>query len=146
MAERERRNEPLTKDDLDFLNRMVSVDGRHGGCVTILVPEGWFAELYYEREDALWHNPPIADVHTQPTDEVGTVVGKVLHVGTSFPRTLIVTVAHDGGAHTRTYRGFVSTYAEKTTDHFTRLDDEQWQSEVLKVAPQPPSWVADVVR
>ncbi len=145
MAERERRDEPLDADDLDFLNHMVSIDGRHAGCTTIVTAEGWYADLFFDRDRALRHDPVVADVHTQPTDEDGNMVGKVLHVGTGYPRLLVVTIAHDGGQHPRTYRGFVSTYAETTTRDFRRLDDESWRTAVHEEHPVPPPWLKDVV-
>lgn len=145
MAERERRDEPLTAEDLDFVNHMVSVDGRHAGCTTILTAEGWYADLFFDRDRALRHDPVIADVHTQPTDEDGNIVGKVLHVATTYPRVLVVRIAHDGGTHPQTYRGFVSTYAETTTRDFTRLDDESWLRAVYERRPSPPAWLSDVV-
>jgi hypothetical protein len=145
MAEKERRNEPLSSDDLDYLDHMVSIDGRHAGCTTVAEPGGWYADLFLKPQDALWHKPTIADVHTQPTDEEGNPVGRVLHVGTSRPRMMAVTIGHDGGAHPRTYRGFVSTYAETTTDGFHRYTDEEWQAEVEKHPPPPPAWLARIV-
>lgn len=141
MAEKERRNEPLDGDDLDYLNRMVSIDGRHAGCTTVLEANGWYADLYYDRSAVLWQKPVIADVHTQPTDAAGNEVGRILHVATSYPRMFAVTVRHDGGVHARTYRGFVSSYAEKTTEHYERLTDEMWQEQVSKAPPRPPAWV-----
>ena len=36
-------------------------------------------------------DPTIADVHTAPTDAGGNDVGWVLHVGTGFPRLMVVT-------------------------------------------------------
>jgi hypothetical protein len=145
MAEMERRNEPLVDDDLDYLDHMVSIDGRHAGCTMVAEPGGWFAGLYYDPKDVLWHRPTIADVHTQPTDEAGNPVGRVLHVGTARPRMMVVTIAHDGGAESRTYRGFVSTYAEVTTEAFRRYTDEEWELEVGKHPPPSPAWLAPIV-
>jgi hypothetical protein len=146
MAERERRNEPLTDDDLSYLNHMVSVDGRHAGCTTITEAGGWYAELFFHKDDALYHKPIISDVHTQPTDENGNPVGKVLHVATAAPRMMVVTIKHDGGEHTRTYRGFVSTYAETTTEKFKRYTDEEWRTEIATKPPAPPAWLQPIVK
>jgi hypothetical protein len=145
MAERERANQPLTGEDLDFINHMVSLDGKSAGCTTVLEAQGWFADLYFDRDKALWHEPVIADVHTQPTDEVGNLVGRVLHVGTAAPKLMVLTLQHDGGAHAQTYRGFVSSYAEMQTSDFKRLTDEEWLVELAKKPPPPPEWLQPIV-
>ncbi len=145
MAERERANQPLTADDLDFINHMVSIDGKSAGCTTVLEAQGWFADLFWNRDDALWHRPVIADVHTQPTDEIGNMVGRVLHVGTARPRMMVVTLQHDGGKNTQTYRGFVSTYAEFQTSDFKRLTDEDWGAQVYEKSPPAPEWLQPIL-
>lgn len=54
-------------------------------------------------------------------------------------------IAHDGGKHTTTYRGFAATYAERTTNDFKRLTDEEWRAEIGAKSPSPPPWLEDVV-
>jgi hypothetical protein len=144
IAERERANQPLTGEDLEFVNHMVSLDGRDAVCTVEVDPNGWYAELYYEQKTALWHDPVIADVHTQPTDEAGNNVGHVLHVATGKPVLAEFRLKHDGGAHTQTYRGFVSSYAELVTDNFQRLTDEEWKQRIEKRMVPPPSWLAEI--
>lgn len=143
IADRERKNLPLTDEDGEFFNHMVSVDGRNAVCTTVLDPGGWYADLYYDKRDALWHEAVIADVHTQPTDEDGNRVGKVLHVATARPRMMAITVAHDGGSHPQTYFGFVSTYAEVTTENYQRLTDEEWRVKLEK-GVGVPTWETDL--
>ncbi len=143
IADRERKNLPITDEDGEFFNHMVSVDGRNAVCTTVLDPGGWYADLYYDKRAALWHEAVIADVHTQPTDEDGNRVGKVLHVATARPRMMAITVAHDGGAHPQTYFGFVSTYAEITTANYQRLTDQDWRATLDQGVPVP-SWEADL--
>lgn len=143
IAELERQKQPLTDEHLDFINHAVSVDGKHAGCTTILEPGGWYADLHYNRDDVLWHKPTIADVHTQPTDENGNPVGKVLHVGTAAPRLFTVTIDTCKGP--QTYKGFVLPYFEHITGNFERLTDEQWWAQVQKEAPPDVPWMEDVV-
>lgn len=143
IADRERRNEPLRDEDGDFFDHMVSIDGRNAICTVILDPGGWYADLYYDKRSALWHEAVVADVHTQPTDEAGNVVGKVLHAATAYPRLMAVTVAHDGGAHPQTYYGFVSTYTEVTTQDFKRFTDEEWRA-TLDKGLTLPAWETDL--
>lgn len=146
IAQRERADQPLSADDLAFLNHMVAMESKPIGCTVEQVPSGWYAELYYAPAWVLVHQPVVADVHTQPTDLEGIPVGKVLHVGTGLPRMLIVTVAHDHGAHAQTYRGFVSSYGETVTDHFQRLTDEDWMRRVFtNQAVLTPAWLQSVL-
>ncbi|CAN5427356.1 DUF3160 domain-containing protein [soil metagenome] len=141
IADRERKNEPLTDEDGEFFNHMVSVTGRNAVCTTVLDPGGWYADLFYDTRNALAFEPVIADVHTQPTDENGNRVGKVLHVATAPPRMMAVTIAHDGGAHTQTYYGFVSTYAELTTGDYKRYTDDEWRMTLgTNKGAVVPSW------
>ena len=141
MAERERTNQPLDAGDLDFLNHMVSLNGRSGGCTTVIEPQGWYAELFFDRSDALFNLPVVADVHTQPTDEAGNPVGLVLHVGTGKPAMMAVTIKHDAGAHTQTYRGIVSSYRELITKNFERLTDTEWRDRTVA----PPAWLTEIM-
>ncbi|MBK7398415.1 MAG: DUF3160 domain-containing protein [Myxococcales bacterium] len=155
IAEQERRGEALTSAQLDFMNHMVSIDGRHGGCATVLEAHGWYADLHYHRDGALHAKPTIADVHTQPTDEVGNPVGKVLHVATGRPRLFSVTLSGSSGATCtpREYRGFVSSYDEVVTSNFARLSDEEWWQKITKekagktitATPVDVPWLADLV-
>jgi hypothetical protein len=145
IAERERANQPMTDDDLQFIDHMVSLDGRNAVCTTTIDPMGWYAELFIDQKSALWHEPVIADVHTQPTDEDGKMVGRVLHVSTGTPRMMVVRIRHDGGAHTQTYRGLVSSYGELVTDNFQRLTDEEWREKIRKRMQGTPSWLASIV-
>ncbi len=145
IAERERANGPMTGDDLDFINHMVSIDGRNAVCTTTIDPKGWYAELFYEQREALDHWPVVADVHTQPTDATGDMVGKVLHVGTGMPRMMAVTIRHDGGRHAQTYRGIVSSYGELITDHFERLTDEVWRQKIGEHMVGTPPWLDELI-
>ena len=144
IAERERANQPMTDDDLQFIDHMVSLDGRSIVCATTIDPKGWYAELFFEQKEALWHTPVIADVHTQPTDETGNMVGRVLHVGTGVPRYMAITIKHDRGGHTQTYRGLVSTYAEITTQSFQRLTDEEWRQKIEGHMVGVPAWMSEI--
>jgi hypothetical protein len=138
IATRERNGEPLLPEHLDFFNYAVSVDGKHAGCTTVYEPGGWYADLYYWKIEALWHQQVVADVHTQPTDEEGNPVGHVLHVGTDYPHPFAVTLESCNGPVT--YRGFVSSYRQVVTNHFQRLTDEAWQQQKSTDHPLP-AWL-----
>ena len=121
MAERQRTGMPFTQEQLVFINQAVSV--KPFGCGSEIA-EGWYANLFFDKEEALKFDPTIADVHTQPSDEQGVPVGKVLHVGTGYPRMMVTTVNTCQGP--RAYAGVVYAYHELVTKNFERLTDQQW--------------------
>lgn len=138
MAEQQRSGEPFTAGQLAFINRAVSLTS--AGCVAD-GSEGWYADLFFNNAKSIEYAPTIADVHTQPTDEGGAPVGRVLHVGTGNPRLMVVTADTCQGP--RAYVGLASAYHETITEGFDRLDDDRW-AEMARDA-KDVSWVSDIV-
>ncbi|HVY39933.1 MAG TPA: DUF3160 domain-containing protein [Polyangia bacterium] len=138
MAQAERAGQPLSADQLAFINQAVDEVTSSGGCVKTVTPTGWYPQLFLTASDAQKTDPTIADVHTDPAD------GKILHVATGLPRLMYVTV--DGCNGPRAYAGVVSSYFEQTTDGLQRLTDTAWSSQVM-ASPPPPDvpWVTDLV-
>ena len=55
--------------------------------------DGWHRELFFDPRAALELDPPIADVHTDPSGDFPIARGaSVLHVGTGMPRAMLVSV------------------------------------------------------
>lgn len=142
IAENQRKGLSLSESELDFLNHAVSLDGRSAGCTTVYEAKGWYADLYFDTQQAMSAKPIIADVHTQPTDEVGTMVGKVLHVATGKPRLLEVEIETPQGS--RTFRGFVASYYEHTTTSFERLNDQEWNEKLRSDPPPDVPWLSEI--
>jgi hypothetical protein len=140
MAKSERAGAPLTPDQLAFINTAVKIENV---CGASYVSEGWYKRLFFDTTKALEYDPTIADVHTQPTDEAGNPVGRVLHVGTGMARAMIVTV--DGCAGARAYVGLASSYFERVTENYERLDDQAWSAELTSATPPDPPWLGGVV-
>ncbi|WP_438031967.1 DUF3160 domain-containing protein [Sorangium sp. So ce204] len=141
MAANERAGLPLTQEHLDFINQAVQIEWE--GCGGPTGVHGWYRQLFFDELKSLEQDPTIADVHTQPTDEGGAPVGRVLHVGTGLPRLMVVTADPCGGAP-RAFVGLASSYFEAVTENFERMDDRQWAGTVLKTTPDVP-WMADLV-
>lgn len=140
MAENERKGLALTTEQMAFINQAVKMEA--AGCTS--APNGWYVQLHYEREESpVKLAPTIADVHTQPTDEAGNLVGKVLHVGTGIPRLMVVTVDNCTGSHA--YVGLASSYFETVTQDFKRLDDQAWSTGFPAVSPADVPWMKDIV-
>jgi hypothetical protein len=144
MAERELRGEPFTAEQLAFINDAVRIEKMSVVCASIDAPNGWLADLYYDDTKALESDPTIADVHTQPADASGNLVGKVLHVGTGYPRLMVTTVDTCKGP--RAYAGVVFAYHERVTENFQRLSDSDW-AESVKAIPRPADvpWLSNVL-
>ncbi len=140
MAEYQLAGTELKEEHLAFINDAVVVQE---GCGSPAGAEGWFARLYFDRVAGATFDPTIADVHTQPTDEVGNPVGRVLHVGTAGPRLMVTTIETCTGP--RAYVGLASSYYEHITENFERLNDEEWQNFVTRTPPAEAPWLAPVV-
>ena len=128
IADKELSGEILSIDDYSFLKECYSQE--NAGCVQ--VASGWYSNLLFDEQigelnsynQKLEHL--IADVHTQPADEEGTIVGKVLHVGTGAVNSLII-VTKDNDGICKTFVGPVFSYYEYITDNFERLTDSEWR-------------------
>lgn len=140
MATQERDGTPFTEEQLAFINRAVRVQM---GCGDPAGAEGWYADLFFEPAEGVKFDPTIADVHTQPTDQSGNEVGRVLHVATGRPRLMVVTV--DTCAGPRAYAGLASSYFERVTENWERLDDIAWSTELERSTPADVPWMQDLI-
>jgi hypothetical protein len=143
IAEAQRDQRALSESQLAFINDAVVIKQESGGCVLTEIATGWYTRLFF-RGDPLAFDPTIADIHTQPTDEGGNPVGRVLHVANGQPTLMVVTL--DGcSAGPRAYVGLASSYHERVTESFTRLTDSQWAADVrANRNPAPPAWSVDL--
>jgi hypothetical protein len=134
MARLERQGKPLREDHVEFLNRAVSASHICGGFVT----DGWYADLFFDRDTSTEFKPTIADVHTDPNGP-----GRVLHVATGAPRLMYVTV--DSAGDRTTFVGPVSSYYEKVEVGLRRWTDETWKRSLLDGQPPQPAWLKEIV-
>jgi hypothetical protein len=146
VAQKESAHQSLTEDEKEYLRKMLYKTD--GGCGGPLI-DGWYRQLNYDFEQ--FDNGSIgdgdfviADVHTQPTDENGNVVGRVLHVGTGWTNLgvfLVDSPFPDRGP--TAFVGPVMSYYETITSGFNRLTDEQWSLTLQKTdaLPPRPDWV-----
>lgn len=140
MAERQRAGQPFTDAQMRFVNETVHMDL---GCASKEWKAGWYARLHFDPLDSDRYDPTVADVHTQPADEGGAPVGRVLHVGTGMPRLLAVAVKTCRGP--RAYLGLASAYFEQITSNFERLDDQTWAARLMARTPEDPPYLRDLV-
>ncbi|MDQ1265973.1 MAG: hypothetical protein QG635_1125 [Bacteroidota bacterium] len=137
ISEKELNGEPLNKDENQYLSQFFSQLPNCGPTI----PDGWFADLFYhEREQADKLDLVVADVHTQPTDEFGNMIGKVFHVGTGLFNLCAIIVNNQEGNPT-VFLGPVMSYYEYMSLDFKRLTDTEWKDEFLNTGAFRPEFV-----
>jgi hypothetical protein len=129
-----------TADQMAFVNQVV----KRAGTMCGMPPsyDGWYPTLFFAKNSGEFA-PTIADVHTQPTDESGNEVGRVLHVGTGYARQLVVTIEACDGP--RAYVGLASSYYETITQNYQRLNDNDWETALGKTGTTSPAWQATIL-
>jgi hypothetical protein len=129
---------PFTKEENEWLKSMLFEGGMSG-----LPPyDGWYQDLFFDPWDASKGDFTIVDVHTQPTDENGNVVGKVLHTGVGKVNLgVFIAPCPDNPAKMMAFTGPVMSYYETITDNFKRMTDQEWSNLVFnKTLPVRPDW------
>ncbi len=139
LANKELQNIPFSVEDQNWLKKMLFKD-ETGSAPPY---SGWYADLYYNPWATNKNDFVIADVHTQPTDQAGNMVGHVLHVATGKINLgiFLVRAPYEGHPPMAFVGPLMSFYQEVTSD-FKRLTDEEWLSAVKSSdLPERPDWV-----
>jgi len=138
IAEKELSKTPLSDSEIDFLASMLFPNEECGTIYT-----GWYPNLFFRPDDIAKQDYIIADIHTQPTDEVGKPVGNVLHAATGkINLGVFLAKSPSNNFHPMAYIGPVCSYYEKTSTDFYRYTDEEWQELVdQNELPDRPDWV-----
>ncbi len=103
---------------------------------------GWYADLFFDPWDAAKGDFTVVDVHTQPTDESGNVVGKVLHAGVGRVNLgVFIAPSPSDKNKLMAFTGPVMSYYETITDQFKRMTDQEWEKLVwANTLPERPGW------
>jgi hypothetical protein len=126
---------PLSDRESAFLKNMYQY--QNGGVCGGIYEEGWFFELLFDPgEEAV-----VADVHTQPTDEWGNIVGNVLHIGTGKVNMGIF-LANGPAPENKpmAFVGPVMSYYETVTNNFYRYNDDEWKN--IFTGLSRPDWTS----
>ena len=139
LAQKELSGTAFSDSEKVFLQRMLFIDPGSGAPPF----SGWYADMFFDQQVVADSDYIIADVHTQPTDEGGNVVGRVLHVATGKINLGVFTASSPSNDFApMAYAGPVFSYYEKITDNFLRLTDETWTASIQKDSlPLRPDWV-----
>jgi hypothetical protein len=121
IAEKQITGTNLTNEESEFLNNAYYLFTPCGGSSKI----GWMRDLYIQDPFYFDQYHVVADIHTAPTDEVGSPVGWVKHVGTG-PVNLGIFIADNWDGEPTAYCGPVMSFYEYTSLNFKRLTDEEW--------------------
>ncbi len=123
IAQKELDRQVLSEDEITFLKTMINDYMASGPSIT-----GWYTDLFFDQEKALWMDFTVADVHTQPTDEAGLRVGNVLHVGNGKINMGVFLAENTCNPDQyMAYAGPVSSFHSEVQPNFNRLTDQEWE-------------------
>jgi hypothetical protein len=139
VSEKELKGIPLTDQEVTFLKTMINDYMASGPSIN-----GWYNDLYFDPWRGLSRDFTVADVHTQPTDQFGAVVGNVLHVGNG-PINMGVFLAGNpcNPKQLIAFAGPVSSFHQEIIPNFERLTDQDWEELFISGMdlPSRPDWI-----
>lgn len=107
---------------------------------------GWYTDLFFDIQKGLTRDFTVADVHTQPTDHSGAVVGNVLHVGNGVINMGVFLADNPCNPNElMAFAGPLSSFHTSVTGNFKRLTDQDWEEAFwsgYENFPDRPDWVA----
>jgi hypothetical protein len=139
IVEKELKLQILSDDETEFLKGMLrEPEGMCGEPPVV----GWIINLYYDVDKMLKEDYVVADVHTQPTDSLGFIVGKILHAATGKINLGIFLAESPSADYApMAFIGPFMSYYDTVTENFFRMTDELWTSVVQNgTVPARPSW------
>lgn len=141
MAEAQRTGMPHSEEHLTFIKQAIHVEGGGSGDPW---QTGWYKDLFFDPVGGLLSDPTIADVHTDIGGELPVPRdASVLHVGTGYPRMMVMTVDTCEGP--RAYAGAVFAYHEHLAKGLTRLTDDEWTEKLSQDPPPEVPWMTPVL-
>lgn len=140
LAQKELDSQPFSADEEDWLKQML-VKKTQYECGQLPFT-GWIVDLFWDPQKIAEDDFINVDIHTQPTDKSGNIVGKVLHTGLG-EINLGVCLAKIPGTNTvAAYSGAFMSYYENITTDFLRLTDQDWTQKVYDgTLPTRPEWI-----
>lgn len=140
IAIKELQQVPLSEPEIAFLKTMINSFMASGPSIT-----GWYTDLFFDVEKGLGFDFTVADVHTQPTEYMGPVVGKVLHVGNGMINMGVFLADNPcNPGQLMAFAGPVSSFHTEITRDFKRLTDQEWEQQFWsgpETCPSRPDWV-----
>ena len=141
IAQKELEQIRLSDDEVTFLKTMINQYMVSGPSIS-----GWYTDLFFDIQKGLGMDFTVADVHTQPTEYNGAVVGNVLHVGNGMINMGIFIADNPcNPGQYMAYAGPVSSFHNEVTTNFKRLTDQEWEAcfwDGYESYPDRPDWVS----
>ena len=140
LAQKELDSQPFSTEEEIWLKQML-VEQIYHECGAKPFT-GWIWDLYWDVTKVTDPDFINVDIHTQPTDEFGNEVGKVLHAGLGEINLGVCLAKIPGSNATAAYTGAFMSYYEYITDDFLRVTDQEWAKKVSSGnLPERPEWV-----
>jgi len=139
LALKELKNESFDEAETEWLKKML-VKVPHQECGGLPI-DGWILDLFWQPAKVIESDFINVDIHTQPTDESGALVGKVLHTGLGNINLGVCLAKIPGSDVTAAYTGAFMSYYEYITNDFLRVTDLEWKQKVIEnKLPVRPEW------
>jgi hypothetical protein len=140
IAQKQLDRVPLSDAEVTFLKTMINGYMASGPSVN-----GWYTNLFFDPGKGLSWDFNVADVHTQPTEYSGAVVGNVLHVGNGLINMGVFLA--ENPCHPdqlMAFAGPVSSFHQQVTTQFKRLTDQEWEAGFFEgegASTERPDWI-----
>jgi hypothetical protein len=137
IAEKEIEGKEFTKEEAEFLEKLVEIQFRGSGGPFY---KGWYFGLFYKgHTDADKWDAIVADVHTDVPDPIAGDPGCVLHQGVGNVDLMLVAI--DSGKDRMVYAGPVFSHYEFEMPGVSRKSDSEWRKDLKEgKAPPRPTW------
>jgi len=131
----------INETEITFLKTMINSYMASGPSIT-----GWFNDFFFDINKGLNWDYVVADVHTQPTDQAGNLVGHVLHVGNGYiNKGVFLAPNPTNPEQLMAFAGPVSSFHYEVTNNFKRLTDQEWEQKFMWDGgvdlPSRPDWI-----
>lgn len=137
---KEVNGEPFSEEQINFIQQALRVKN-YGICGAPPEFDGWLPKLFWKKSDASEADFTVVDVHTQPTDEVGNMVGKVLHTGVGrFNMGVFIAPSPSNKYKPTLYCGPTFSYYQFETENFERKNDKEWEEMLYSKDMKCPNW------
>lgn len=139
IAQKELDHQALAEVEITFLKTMINDYMSSGPSIS-----GWYTDLFFDIQKGLGMDFTVADVHTQPTEVDGSVVGNVLHVGNGKINMGVFLAENTcNPGQYMAYAGPVSSFHQEVQPNFNRLKDQEWEDYFWNdKRPERPDWVS----
>ena len=140
VAERQLAQSELTAEDRKVLEDVMQIGHQRRGSGSAPKYTGWYPALFYRGpEDCVKPDALVADVHTDPPDEMDGDPGCVLHQAVGGVDLMVIAVVN--GADRMAYVGPTLSHYEFEMECVARKTDSEWQRELAAgKAPPRPEW------